>query len=54
MFYRVQTYSRAQILQELNMHCQALAGNKNRGFKQEFDVSLFRNWFWFVKLEVGY
>ncbi|XP_044208009.1 receptor-type tyrosine-protein phosphatase V-like [Thunnus albacares] len=34
---RVQTFSRAQILQEFNLHCQALAGNDKRGFKQEFE-----------------
>ncbi|XP_068997264.1 receptor-type tyrosine-protein phosphatase V-like isoform X1 [Embiotoca jacksoni] len=34
---RVQTFSRAQILQEFNLQCQALAANDNRGFKQEFE-----------------
>ncbi|KAM7404917.1 hypothetical protein PAMP_012221 [Pampus punctatissimus] len=37
MFYRVQTFSRAQILQEFNSQCQVLAANNNRGFKQEFE-----------------
>lgn len=47
MFYRVQTFSRAQILQEFNLHCQALAGNDKRGFKQEFEVnSMFKNLSW--------
>lgn len=34
---RVQPVSRAQILQEFNVQCQALAANDNRGFKQEFE-----------------
>ncbi|XP_076597702.1 receptor-type tyrosine-protein phosphatase V-like isoform X1 [Chaetodon auriga] len=34
---RVQTYSRAQILQEFRSRCQELAANDNRGFKQEFE-----------------
>ncbi|XP_008287730.1 receptor-type tyrosine-protein phosphatase V-like [Stegastes partitus] len=34
---RVQTVSRAQILQEFNLRCQSLAANANRGFKQEFE-----------------
>uniref|UniRef100_A0A3B4F8C9 protein-tyrosine-phosphatase n=1 Tax=Pundamilia nyererei TaxID=303518 RepID=A0A3B4F8C9_9CICH len=31
---------RAQILQEFNLQCQALAANSYRGFKQEFEVTL--------------
>lgn len=34
---RVQTFSRAQILQEFTFQCQALAANDNKGFKQEFE-----------------
>ncbi|XP_063320962.1 receptor-type tyrosine-protein phosphatase V-like [Pelmatolapia mariae] len=34
---RVQTFPRAQILQEFNLQCQALAANNYRGFKQEFE-----------------
>ncbi|XP_040910871.1 receptor-type tyrosine-protein phosphatase V-like isoform X1 [Toxotes jaculatrix] len=34
---RVQTFSRAQILQEFRFRCQTLAANDNRGFKQEFE-----------------
>ncbi|XP_047451552.1 receptor-type tyrosine-protein phosphatase V-like isoform X2 [Mugil cephalus] len=34
---RVQPLPRAQILEELNLRCQALAANYNRGFKQEFE-----------------
>ncbi|XP_029291674.1 receptor-type tyrosine-protein phosphatase V-like [Cottoperca gobio] len=34
---RVQTFSRAQILQEFRLRCQAHAANDNRGFKQEFE-----------------
>ncbi|XP_044067860.1 receptor-type tyrosine-protein phosphatase V-like isoform X2 [Siniperca chuatsi] len=34
---RVQTFSRAQILQEFSFRCQALAANDNRGFKREFE-----------------
>ncbi|KAM4610592.1 receptor-type tyrosine-protein phosphatase V-like [Polymixia lowei] len=34
---RVQTFSRAQILQEFQLRCQSLAANNNRGFKQEFE-----------------
>nr|XP_020485270.1 receptor-type tyrosine-protein phosphatase V-like [Labrus bergylta] len=34
---RLQTFSRAQILQECQIRCQALAANDNRGFKQEFE-----------------
>ncbi|XP_035500243.1 receptor-type tyrosine-protein phosphatase V-like [Scophthalmus maximus] len=34
---RVQTFSRAQILQEFHFRCQALAANDNRGFKTEFE-----------------
>lgn len=38
MFCRVQSLSRAQILQEFRIRCQELAANDNRGFKQEFEV----------------
>ncbi|XP_068585842.1 receptor-type tyrosine-protein phosphatase V-like isoform X2 [Cebidichthys violaceus] len=34
---RVQTVSRAQILQDFRLRCQALAANDNRGLKQEFE-----------------
>ncbi|XP_075956490.1 receptor-type tyrosine-protein phosphatase V-like [Anarhichas minor] len=34
---RVQTFSRAQILQDFRLRCQALAANDNRGLKQEFE-----------------
>ncbi|XP_041802364.1 receptor-type tyrosine-protein phosphatase V-like [Chelmon rostratus] len=34
---RVQTFSRAQILQEFRLRCQELAANDNRGFTQEFE-----------------
>ncbi|XP_029363258.1 receptor-type tyrosine-protein phosphatase eta-like isoform X2 [Echeneis naucrates] len=34
---RVQTFPRAQILQEFHFQCQALAASNNRGFKQEFE-----------------
>ncbi|XP_037334243.2 receptor-type tyrosine-protein phosphatase V-like isoform X2 [Pungitius pungitius] len=34
---RVQTFSRAQILQEFRLQCQTLSANKNRGLKQEFE-----------------
>ncbi|XP_034393871.1 receptor-type tyrosine-protein phosphatase V-like isoform X6 [Cyclopterus lumpus] len=34
---RVQTVSRAQILQDLGLRCQSLAANDNRGFRQEFE-----------------
>ncbi|XP_030590250.1 receptor-type tyrosine-protein phosphatase V-like [Archocentrus centrarchus] len=34
---RVQTFPRAQILQEFDLRCQALAANNKRGFKQEFE-----------------
>ncbi|XP_028265671.1 receptor-type tyrosine-protein phosphatase V-like isoform X2 [Parambassis ranga] len=34
---RVQSISRAQILQELNLRCQALAAYDNRAYKQEFE-----------------
>nr|XP_046251791.1 receptor-type tyrosine-protein phosphatase V-like [Scatophagus argus]XP_046251792.1 receptor-type tyrosine-protein phosphatase V-like [Scatophagus argus]XP_046251794.1 receptor-type tyrosine-protein phosphatase V-like [Scatophagus argus]XP_046251795.1 receptor-type tyrosine-protein phosphatase V-like [Scatophagus argus] len=34
---RVQTFPRAQILQEFHFRCQELAANDNRGFKQEFE-----------------
>ncbi|CAI5647892.1 receptor-type tyrosine-protein phosphatase V [Oreochromis niloticus] len=33
---RVQTFPRAQILQEFNLQCQALTANNYRGFKEEF------------------
>ncbi len=39
MFHRVQTFSRAQILEEFQFRCQALAASDNRGFKQEFEVT---------------
>lgn len=39
MFHRVQTFPRAQILQEFDLRCQSLAANNKRGFKQEFEVS---------------
>lgn len=38
MFHRVQTFPRAQILQEFTYHCHQLAENDNRGFKLEFEV----------------
>lgn len=38
VFHRVQTFPRAQILQEFNFHCLKLAENDNRGFKIEFEV----------------
>ncbi|KAM8863077.1 receptor-type tyrosine-protein phosphatase V-like isoform 4-T5 [Spinachia spinachia] len=34
---RVQTFSRAQILQEFHLRCQTLSANNNRGLKQEFE-----------------
>ncbi|KAM9342994.1 receptor-type tyrosine-protein phosphatase V-like isoform 2-T4 [Pholidichthys leucotaenia] len=34
---RVQTFPRAQILQEFQTRCQALSANDNRGFRQEFE-----------------
>ncbi|CAJ1084949.1 receptor-type tyrosine-protein phosphatase V-like [Xyrichtys novacula] len=34
---RVQTFPRAQILQEFQLRCQTLAANDNRGFKQDFE-----------------
>ncbi|XP_055078900.1 receptor-type tyrosine-protein phosphatase V-like isoform X2 [Periophthalmus magnuspinnatus] len=34
---RVQTFSRAQILDEFTLRFQSLAANDNRGFKQEFE-----------------
>ncbi|XP_054634971.1 receptor-type tyrosine-protein phosphatase V-like isoform X2 [Dunckerocampus dactyliophorus] len=34
---RLQTFSRAQILQEFGSACQALSAFDNRGFKQEFE-----------------
>nr|XP_040049375.1 receptor-type tyrosine-protein phosphatase V-like isoform X1 [Gasterosteus aculeatus aculeatus]XP_040049376.1 receptor-type tyrosine-protein phosphatase V-like isoform X1 [Gasterosteus aculeatus aculeatus] len=34
---RVQTFSRAQILQEFRLRCQTLSANNNRGLKQEFE-----------------
>ncbi|CAN9515478.1 unnamed protein product [Ophioblennius macclurei] len=35
---RLQTFSRAQIVQGFTSHCQTRAANDNRGFKQEFEV----------------
>uniref|UniRef100_H3DKM5 protein-tyrosine-phosphatase n=1 Tax=Tetraodon nigroviridis TaxID=99883 RepID=H3DKM5_TETNG len=35
--FRVQTFSRVQILQQFSSRCQELAANDNRGFKQEFE-----------------
>ncbi|XP_035994689.1 receptor-type tyrosine-protein phosphatase beta isoform X2 [Fundulus heteroclitus] len=32
----METFSRSQILQEMNFHCSKLAASNNRGFKQEF------------------
>ncbi|XP_015239234.1 PREDICTED: receptor-type tyrosine-protein phosphatase V-like isoform X1 [Cyprinodon variegatus] len=37
---RMETFSRSQILQELNSQCNKLAANNNRGFKQEFGQEL--------------
>ncbi|KAF3860628.1 hypothetical protein F7725_000883 [Dissostichus mawsoni] len=37
IFHRVQTFSRAQIVQEFRLRCQAHAANDNKGFKQEFE-----------------
>ncbi|KAF7210138.1 transcript variant X3, partial [Nothobranchius furzeri] len=34
---RMETFSRAQLLQELNWQCNKLAAKDNRGFKQEFE-----------------
>ncbi|XP_068198326.1 receptor-type tyrosine-protein phosphatase V-like isoform X2 [Antennarius striatus] len=34
---RVQSFSRAHILQELNLQCLELAANDHRGFKQQFE-----------------
>ncbi|XP_029974537.1 receptor-type tyrosine-protein phosphatase V-like isoform X2 [Salarias fasciatus] len=34
---RLQTFSRAQIVQAFTSHCKARAANDNRGFKQEFE-----------------
>uniref|UniRef100_A0A3Q1EFF4 protein-tyrosine-phosphatase n=1 Tax=Acanthochromis polyacanthus TaxID=80966 RepID=A0A3Q1EFF4_9TELE len=53
MFYRVQPVSRAQILQEFNLRCQALAANDNRGFKQEFEVASSHIWSRFMTFKVS-
>lgn len=37
--YRVQALSRAEILQEFDCRCQALAASDCRGFKREFEVT---------------
>ncbi|XP_035994694.1 receptor-type tyrosine-protein phosphatase beta isoform X3 [Fundulus heteroclitus] len=36
----METFSRSQILQEMNFHCSKLAASNNRGFKQEFRQEL--------------
>lgn len=35
----METFSRSQLQQELNLRCYKLAANNNRGFKQEFGVT---------------
>lgn len=53
LFYRVQTFSRMQLLQEFDSRCQALAAKNNRGFKQEFEVTIkLRNWIW-IRFMIG-